>query len=459
MHDEPDTLPLELLCCPRCAGILSGGSGLVCSGCDQAFPTVGGLPWLFEDPAAALGHWRSQLRALVSGLQVQSARYRAALDDERAGAATRSRLKLLSAACAEHARRLTALLAPLEVGASAAAPELYDAISAANLPAGQGLTGYYANLHRDWCWGERENEAAYRLVDEATGERECGRTLVLGAGAARLAYDFHARRRPAVLLAADLNPLMLLVARQVMHGGAVQLYEFPLAPRDIESHAVLRTLSAPGACGPGLHLVFADVSCGPFADGAFDTIVTPWLIDVLDEDFASFARRVNRWLAPGGRWVNTGSLTFQHADPARCYTLEELRPLLERAGFDPPEIREDRLPYLQSPLSRQARTETVVTWSVDKAREIDAPPRWSPLPDWLRRDDLPVPLPPELASRVLSMRVLSFVASLIDGRRTLGEIAAVLVRERLMAQDEAAAAVRGFLLRLHLESTQQPRSP
>ena len=78
-----------------------------------------------------------------------------------------------------------------------------------------------------------------------------GRMLVVGAGAGRLAYDVHARRRPATLVAADLNPLMMIVARRMFSGGRVELYEFPVAPRDLASHAVLRDLRAPCTGGPG----------------------------------------------------------------------------------------------------------------------------------------------------------------------------------------------------------------
>ena len=50
------------------------------------------------------------------------------------------------------------------------------------------------------------------------------------------------------------------------------------------------------------------------------------------------------------------------------------------------------------------------------------------------------------------MRIHAYVASLVDGRRTLREIADVLVRERLMTADEAGPAVRSFLQRLYDEA-------
>ncbi len=397
------------------------------------------------------------MRALTTGLEAQAARYRAALTADVTLSATRNRLKLLSSACSDHARRLSSLMAPLDVAASAAVPETYRALGTP-LPPGQGLTSYYANLHRDWCWGSTENEAAYAAVDRALGAANPGRTLVLGCGAGRLAYDLHVGRSPVATIAADLNPLMMIVARRMFAGEHVELYEFPLAPRDLGCHAVLRDLHAPAPAPPGLWPIVADASRAPFAQGAFDTVVTPWLIDILDEDFAAFAARLNQWLRPGGRWVNSGSLFFQHGDPARCYSTDELPALLEAAGFADVELREEGVPYLASPASRHGRMERLVTFSAVMKSRVEPPPPHRNAPEWLQREDVPVPLLPQVESEVLAMRVHSFVASLVDGRRTLRDIADVLVRERLMPADESLPVVRAFLERLFAEA-QAPWRP
>jgi uncharacterized protein YbaR (Trm112 family) len=452
------SLPLDLLCCPRCRGPLDPAAAIACAACGIDFPEVDGLPWLFAEPAAALGEWRARAHGYLAGLDLQATHYRAALTDEVTRASTRNRLKLLAGACTDHARRLRALLAPLGIGADAAAPELYSALGM-TLPAGQGLAGYYANLHRDWCWGEEENESAFRIVDEVLGPGAPGRTLLLGVGAGRLAYDLLCRRRPDLLVMADVNPLYLMAARRLFAGEPLELYEFPLAPRDLESHAVLHRLEAPAPAPDGWHMVYADAAQSPFAAGAWDTVVTPWLIDVLDEDLASFARRVNRCLRPGGRWVNTGSLSFAADDPARRYALEEVLEIVASAGFDPVVPREEALRYLCSPASRHGRVESVVTFVATRRTDVAEPPPPARQPSWLVRADLPVPLSAGLERRQLELRVLSYVASLVDGRRSVHEVARVLVEQRLLAPAEAEPMVRAFLARLHEESRMAAMPP
>jgi uncharacterized protein YbaR (Trm112 family) len=451
MASPRPNLPLELLCCPRCRGPLVRTATLSCVACAVAYPEIGGLPWLFTTPELALGEWRARIHGFLAGLDAQAQRYRAALGDDVTRAGTRNRLKLLAAACADHARRLRALLAPVLGDAPAAAPELYSALGM-TVPTGQGLTSYYANLHRDWCWGGTENAAAYRILNAALGTDPPGNTLLLGIGAGRLAYDLVQARAPDVFVAADLNPLFLYAVQRLFAGERLELYEFPLAPRDAESHALLRALQAPAAVHARCHLVCADVSHGPFAPGAFDTVITPWLIDIVDEDFATFAARINGWLKPGGRWINTGSLSFASDQPARRYALAEVIEIVAATGFTGVEPREETIPYLCSPASRHGRIETVVTFAARKrdAVPMPAPPRR--LPDWLQRDDAPVPLLPELQARQLELRVLAHVASLVDGRRSIRDVARLLVEQRLMAPAEAEASVRSFLVRLQAEA-------
>jgi hypothetical protein len=202
--------------------------------------------------------------------------------------------------------------------------------------------------------------------------------------------------------------------------------------------------------------VLADARDAPFAPGSFDTIVTPWLIDVIDDDFTTFAKRVNALLRDGGRWVNTGSLVFCNPDPALRYTLDEVRELVTTAGFAAPVVDEVQLPYMASPASRHARLESVVTFGASKTRAVVVPARRR-APVWLERHDVPIPSLPSFQSDALTMRIYGYLATLIDGRRSIRDIAQELVRERLLTPDVAESSVRGFVGRLYEDSLRRPQ--
>jgi len=446
----------DLLRCPACAGapLARTQDAWRCASCGAAYPEVCAIPFLFAEPTLALGEWRLRLQRLLAELRHEAALQRDALA-RASSARTRSRLKIKAAGLEDHARRLGALLAPLGVDGPAPTLEAHRALGTP-LPEAQGLAAYYVNAHRDWCWGTEENEAGLAAVTAALGGWRPDRVLVLGSGAGRLAYDLHQRLGPHTTVALDINPLFAILSRRIFSGESVELYEFPVAPRDAESQAILRRLAAESPAHPGLTVVLGDAARAPFLPGAFDLVVTPWLIDVMDVDFAVFAGQVNALLSDGGRWVNTGSLSFADADPARQYGLDEVTAIVGAAGFATPAVAEQRVPYLCSPASRHGRLETVVTFAA--VRESAAPAvAPAPVPAWLERTDVPVPALPAYQSSALAMRVYGFVASLIDGRRSVADIAQVLVAERLMTADSAPAAVLGFLQRLHADARRRER--
>ena len=188
------------------------------------------------------------------------------------------------------------------------------------------------------------------------------------------------------------------------------------------------------------------------AAAAFDTVVTPWLIDVIAEDLPVLAARINRLLQDGGRWINFGSLAFERPEHARRYSPEETLAIVEEAGFGATTINEATIPYMCSPASRHGRRETVFTFAVTKTAEAGTPPRHKALPDWLVTGKEPVPLLPSFRTQAVSTRIYAYVMSLIDGRRSIEDMATLMERERLMTKEEAIPAIRGFLTRMHDDS-------
>ncbi len=444
----------ELLACPSCGTRLAGNA---CLACRVDYPQVAGIPWLMPEPRLALSEWRGRLHHLLTHYAAESQRQRAALEPLQPGSLARRRIEHVASALDDQSARIRALMQPLGVERRNEAHAVHVALGT-ELPLNQGLSTYYPNLHRDWCWGDAENRASLDAVlASLPGGAPPGRLLVLGAGAGRLAYDLHQALRPSLTVALDFNPLFLLAAARILAGETLDLYEFPIAPRSIADHAVLRRHALPAPPAPGLELVLADASAPPFLPGSFDAVLTPWFVDVAGEPLSRLVPRINALLAPGGLWINHGSLAFADAAPAQALSLEELLDALPASGFERTEAGEARQPYLGSPASRHARLEGVVTFATRKVRDSSPPVPGRELPEWLRRTDLPVPALPQFRAQALSTRVYAFLLAMIDGERTIRDMARLMEQQKLMPADDAEPAIRRFLARAHRDPDRRPQ--
>ena len=448
---------LTLLACPRCDKTpLSETEGAYqCNACKIDFPSIDGIPWMFADPQATLGDWRGRLQFSLQQLSQESADLDTEISNKDLRPLTRRRIERYKKAIDSHRRSLQKILRPVDVQSMHGNYESYLALRT-RLPSDQALNTYYANVHRDWVWGDVENKASLKQVHSVLHENaELGKVLVLGAGAGRLAYDLHMQTDCVSTTAIDFNPLLLLIAQAVIRGDNLKLYEFPIAPKSLEDDAVLRTLSAPEVVRDGFHLVLGDALRPPFAAHAFDTVVTPWLVDIVTEDLPILAARINGLLKPNGRWINFGSLAFAHPQRARRYSPEEVKAIVAENGFSDPYVSDTTIPYMCSPASRHGRQEKVFSFSAYKERDAEQPARHRALPDWIVTGEEAVPLSPAFRSQAMTTQIYSFIMSLIDGKRTLKDMAIVLEKQKLMTREEAEPAIRSFLTKMYDDSQKQ----
>ena len=52
----------------------------------------------------------------------------------------------------------------------------------------------------------------------------------------------------------------------------------------------------------------------------------------------------------------------------------------------------------------------------------------------------------------MSTRIYAFVMAMIDGNRSIDDMAQLMEEQRLMTKREAVSAIRGFLIRMYEES-------
>jgi len=445
-----ERLLTSLTACPRCdkAPLTDKGSNLRCSGCKTEFASLAGIPWLFAAPDATLADWQNRLHFALQTYATEAQRIRAALKDETLPDPTVARLEAHADAIDVHRNALRDLLAPLDIHASSGSFESYLAMRT-RLPTDQGIATYYANIHRDWCWGDEENLQSRDIVLASAGDWALGRTLVLGAGAGRLAYDLHMAGTSELTVALDFNPLLMMVAKRLVAGERLDLHEFPIAPVNTADVAVLRELAAPEAARDGFELVLADVLRAPFRDGAFDTVVTPWIIDIVSEPLPVLAARINRLLAEDGRWLNLGSVAFDHPQPARRLGAAEVLHVVGGAGFEVTSSGDRTIPYMCSPASRHGRSETVLSFCAVKSADVPRPERHRALPDWIVTGKEAVPALTSFRTQAATTRIHAFIMSLVDGKRTLDDMATLLEQQRLMPRNEAIPALRNFFTRMY----------
>ena len=67
----------------------------------------------------------------------------------------------------------------------------------------------------------------------------------------------------------------------------------------------------------------------------------------------------------------------------------------------------------------------------------------------------PVPLSPSFKTQAMTTQVYSFIMSLIDGKRSIHDMAAILEKQKLMSKEEAVPAIRSFLTRMYDDSQRQ----
>ncbi len=345
--------------CVRCAAALDpSAERLECARCGQLYARAGRIPILLPRAADHLSLWRQQLAALSEQSEHTRRAIETELESPGLSASSETRLRALSRALGDQVRDITDQLGPALGG-----PLAGDGVG---LP--RGVVEYIQFLYRDWGWeaaDNSENEQALAAIRGVLEERDIGRTLVLGAGACRLAYDLHRELNASETAVLDIDPFLLVIAEAVVRGHRVQLTESTANVQELSQVARSWLLRAPaGPLGDNeFHFFLANALAPPFADHVFDTVVTPWFIDQVSGDLLAFFERLKRLLKPTGRWINSGPLLYPADMPlSRRFSREEIFELAARAGFRVDRWATGSRRHLESPLNGRGKLEWQLTF-------------------------------------------------------------------------------------------------
>ena len=214
-----------------------------------------------------------------------------------------------------------------------------DARSKASPTASSRSIEYYEQILRDWAWDAHRRPGERPGLRAGGGDAGDGHPARPGAGAGRGTLPAgprpaHPLRRP-MTVALDLNPFLLLAARQVLFGRGAEPLRVPLRPHRHRRRQRRPQLRAPGGPPRGLPPRAGRRLHRPLQPGSFDTVVTPWFIDIVPRDIRETIPLIHRLLAPGGRWLNYGPLSYPKEHPhAQRYSYEELYQLIRLGAFE-----------------------------------------------------------------------------------------------------------------------------
>jgi len=446
--------------CLHCRGALtSDPAGLECAGCGRQYPVVDGIPLLVSEP---MDYLRSEL-ALLNHAMHDGKRRRDLLDrgGRDTGLTKASLDRHRDVIDAEMARATTflALLEPAAKALEATPDNSADARGARR--SGWVFESLLPYLLRDWT-GTAELRTANALISAALGRAfpdACGIRLVLaGCGAGGLLAEIPADFEHVIGF--DLTLPVLAAARHLLDGKSIDL----TVPHAINELGRL-TLHNHGLQGAARALVAMDAFDTAFADGSVDCVVTSFLIDLIP-DPRKLADEIHRILSPNGIWINYGP-----SGPLRAlwrFDQSEGAAFFEAGGFCVVQASAHRATYLD--LSRDCPT-----WSfqshmcyLTSARKMGqvsekikaAAPGLAELPQvipehfpgaiLIRRERLAgehkhsVHLRHERSPGVVENLDIGSdtarIVALVDGKRTVLEIANILQQEPGLSVEEAISA-------------------
>jgi len=443
MTITPDLL--SMIRCPLKGSELTLGEGVLHAvDSSEVYPLINGIPWLLPNPQNSLIDWSIKLNHFHQVLNSEIEQLETAI--HATTGLTQERLQKLQHGKASFNRSVFELLTPI-VRHPMASKGVYDALSDI-APNTQNLLSYEANLYRDWVWGEEENNISRDIVCQHIDQSRCEKILVLGAGAGRLAWDIHNTIAPKMTVTTDINPLLVLAAQQILNGKGLSIYEFPEQPINSDHVAIEHNVEGQKPLD-NFHTIFSDANKPCFKKASFDTLITPWFIDIQPLEFSRFLQQLNQYIGIGDQWINFGSLVFNQQRDAFCYSIDEVKAIAKEQGFEIKAIKQQQIPYLKSPYNAGHRIENIWSWSAKKIKDVEAISETQTLPEWLRDTNKPIPKLDEFKQFSARHRLYAQLGGEVDGRTSIKKIGSKLAKKHSIDKEEAETMARNLFIDLH----------
>lgn len=444
--------PNDLLVCPQCGADCHSGLCVqeqYCSTCEQYFFDLAGMPCWFAEGVAHKQRWQSQLALWIQ----QTTK---ALEQTHLPPALLPAIK-------ERLHREKAfnqkLISSIETLAKDIDLEPKIFLDYTKVDSSR-LLQYYQLFLRDWAWQEtsgwaldQESETVREFKRIAAAlkpvNKPLGRVLVLGAGAGRLSVDIHHHLKPELTVAFDINPLLLGSAHRLIQQhkswSIPEIFPHP----QIGYHSVAEWPMAEKAPNnpEAWYAMIGDAWQAPFKAHSFDTVITPWFLDVNGRGITESIGLVQHLLKPKGVWINSGPLLYsQDRPPHERYNHDEVVQLLALARFDLQHQAHTTSAYMQSPLADEHRVDQVWTFSAIAPESMASPKHAENAentPAWLVLPHINIPLDQTLNDH--GNPVLKQLVTLVDGERSINDIAAIMQPNLGPDKEAKEVVLRAFI--------------
>ncbi|MDZ7923817.1 MAG: hypothetical protein U5M23_07090 [Marinagarivorans sp.] len=456
--------PAHLLACPNCQAPVHEQQGFIpaqnhCSACQQTFFDLSGMPCWFDVGLAQQQLWQT-LYAKAIALGESNLEKSQSLDTRAMLASSQRRYQLIEQTNQSIVKAIDTLLG--EAGLSKKIDPDFAKHDASR------MLQYFELLLRDWAWDSeitaennenaRELERIAKAINASRphlGEAwQLGDIWVIGAGAGRLSWDMHAQLRTqgdqGSTIALDTNPVLITLAHRLLSQQKPwQLAELHPNPQRQLPLAKVWDIQPPkveGERAKNWYAVAANAWRPPLQAGSFDTLVTPWFMDVNGREVKDLIAQVQKYLKPGGLWLNTGPLLYSPDIPDHLrYSHDEIIELIELAGFTVLYQNSVKSLYLNTPLSDEERIDQVWTFAAiaPTANTVQPTTAEGTAPAWIILPHLPIPT--DLKLNTHGNPILEHLAAQVNGHNSLNTIAEQMRKNLGEGKDPVAVVRNAFL--------------
>ncbi|MFK8018315.1 MAG: methyltransferase domain-containing protein [Pseudomonadales bacterium] len=307
----------------------------------------------------------------------------------------------------------------------------------------QQIFSYFQLLFRDWCWGDELESYSDFVLDKVSVDSQKN-VLILGSGAGGLSYRLANALPKSRLLSIEHNPFLALASARIMQGKSIKLYDYTLYPRTLELVAQKHEIKTAKLEHGNHAVVLGEFPALPIAEAEFDTVVAPWFLDILDQNFESALGDCLRFVKDDGQllFIGPANVHSEYYEEQLCST--EILEMLQ-SKFEHVEHEQRRVPYLDSPLESQARMESVLFVCATGLKRGEHSQPKNGGSDSILRDS------PELQQYRLKLATTQQILSVVEGDITAPELAEQLEKKFGFDESDSLHYARLFIAQISKE--------